>query len=56
MSGSRGVDIAGHDGLANLALLALVAAIAMAGVLRVAGEVAAFMTGAKLPPEAALAA
>ena len=55
MTGSHGVDISGHDGLTNLALLALGAVIAIAGVLRVAGDFAAFITGAN-PPTGGLAA
>ncbi|PZU36313.1 MAG: type VI secretion protein [Microbacterium sp.] len=43
------MDVSGRDGLANLALLGLGAVIAIAGVLRVAGNLAAFVTGATQP-------
>ncbi|MFF2633467.1 type IV secretory system conjugative DNA transfer family protein [Microbacterium sp. NPDC058021] len=49
MTGNHGVDVSGHDGLTTLALLALGAVIAVAGVLRAAGNVAAFVSGAKQP-------
>ncbi|MBD7958616.1 type IV secretory system conjugative DNA transfer family protein [Microbacterium sp. Sa4CUA7] len=49
MTGNHGVDVSGHDGLTNLALLALGAVIAAAGILRLAGNVAAFASGAKQP-------
>jgi len=49
VTGNHGVDVSGHDGLTNLALLALGAVIAIACVLRVAGNVAAFVSGAEQP-------
>ncbi|WP_292815559.1 TraM recognition domain-containing protein [Microbacterium sp.] len=49
MTGSPSLDVSGRDGLANLALLGLGAVIAIAGVLRVAGNLAAFVTGATQP-------
>lgn len=49
MTGPRGVDVAGHEGLTNLALLALSGAIAIAGILRVGGNLAALLSGAEQP-------
>lgn len=49
MTGPRGVDVSGHDGLTNLALLALGGAIAVAGILRVGGNLAALLSGAEQP-------
>ncbi|MFE7844522.1 TraM recognition domain-containing protein [Microbacterium sp. NPDC057407] len=49
MTGSGGVNVSGRDGLTNLALLALVGVVAVAGVLRVAGNIAAFLSGAAQP-------
>ncbi|MFC0196764.1 type IV secretory system conjugative DNA transfer family protein [Microbacterium arthrosphaerae] len=49
MTGNLSLDASGRDGLANLALLALGAFVAIAAVLRVAGTIAAFVTGAKQP-------
>ncbi|MCG7414625.1 TraM recognition domain-containing protein [Microbacterium aurum] len=49
MTANSGLDVSGHDALTNLALLALGGGVVIAGVLRVAGNVAAFVTGAELP-------
>lgn len=49
VSANNNLDVTGHDGLTNLALLALGAIVAIAGVLRVAGNLAAFVTGAEQP-------
>lgn len=49
MSAHDSLDVSGHDGLTNLALLTLGAVVAIAGVLRVAGNLAAFVTGAEQP-------
>lgn len=49
MTGSHGANVSGHDGLTNLALLALGAVIGIAGILRVSGNVAAFLSGAEQP-------
>ncbi len=49
MTANNGLDVSGHDALTNLALLALGGVVVIAGVLRVAGNVAAFVTGADLP-------
>lgn len=49
MTGNQNLDASGRDGLANLALLALGAVVAIAAVLRVAGNIAAFVTGTKQP-------
>lgn len=49
MNGGPDLDVSGRDGLANLALLGLGAVIAIAAVLRVAGNIAAFVTGAAQP-------
>lgn len=49
MTANNGLDVSGHDALTNLALLGLGGVVAIAGVLRVAGNVAAFVTGAEQP-------
>lgn len=49
MTANNGLAVSGHDALTNLALLALGGIVAIAGVLRVAGNVAAFVTGAEQP-------
>lgn len=49
MTASNGLDVSGHDALTNLALLALGGIVAIAGLLRIAGNVAAFVTGAEQP-------
>ncbi|GAA1989966.1 TraM recognition domain-containing protein [Microbacterium pumilum] len=49
MSANNGLDVSGHDGLTNLALLALGAIVTIAGVLRVAGNLAALVTGTEQP-------
>lgn len=55
MSGTHGVDVSGHDGLTNIALIALGGAAALAGILRVSGNLAAYLSGAE-PPTGGLAA
>lgn len=49
MTGPHGVGVSGSDGLPNVALLALGGAVAIAGILRVGGNVAAFLSGAEQP-------
>jgi type IV secretion system protein VirD4 len=49
MTGPHGVGVSGPDGLTNVALLALGGAIAIAGILRVGGNLAAFLSGAEQP-------
>ena len=49
MTANSGLDVSGHDALTNLALLALGGIVAIAGVLRVAGNVTAFVTGSEQP-------
>lgn len=49
MTGNQSLDASGRDGLANLALLVLGGVVAIAAVLRVAGNIAAFVTGARQP-------
>lgn len=49
MTGSHGVGVSGPDGLTNVALLALGGAAAIAGILRVGGNLAAFLSGAEQP-------
>lgn len=49
MTGPHGVGVSGPDGLTNVALLALGGAVAIAGILRVGGNLAAFLSGAEQP-------
>ncbi|SFI30540.1 MULTISPECIES: type IV secretory system conjugative DNA transfer family protein [Microbacterium] len=49
MTGPHGVGVSGPDGLTNVALLALGGAVAIAGILRVGGNLAAFLSGAAQP-------
>ena len=42
MTANNGLDVSGNDALTNLALLALGGIVAVAGILRVAGNIAAF--------------
>ncbi|MGC5171216.1 type IV secretory system conjugative DNA transfer family protein [Microbacterium sp. DT81.1] len=49
MTGPHGVGVSGPDGLTNLALLTLGGAVAIAGILRVGGNLAAFLSGAEQP-------
>lgn len=49
MTGPHDVGVSGPDGLTNVALLALGGAVAIAGILRVGGNLAAFLSGAEQP-------
>ena len=49
MTGPPGVGVSGPDGLTNVALLALGGAVAIAGILRAGGNLAAFLSGAEQP-------
>ena len=49
MTAPHGVGVSGPDGLTNVALLALGGAAAIAGILRVGGNLAAFLSGAEQP-------
>jgi type IV secretion system protein VirD4 len=49
MTAPHGVGVSGPDGLTNVALLALGGVVAIAGILRVGGNLAAFLTGAEQP-------
>ena len=49
MTGPHGVGVSGPDGLTNVALLALGGVVAIACILRVGGNLAAFLSGAEQP-------
>lgn len=49
MTENQHLDSSGRDGLANLALLALGGVVAIAAVLRIAGNIAAYVTGTMQP-------